>query len=360
MRTRTGRSTALALALTGMMIVGAGTASAVNITVGNANLPAEGSGNVTVTLDPQGSGVVATLNDIRLPDGVTVTEQVVTATLAAAITAESTDIPLGAGQADTLPSFGIVIIEGEEISYSSITGDTLVVAARGETPAAHAAGTAVTVPTNVPECSATDAITTCPAPCKEVVFAYLPDRCLPNPATCNADAACDSTTTDDCCCAGVRAIVIALGNLTEITSVTGVYTCKLQTTLTTGTLPLECPGVGGTCTGDGDCGSNEVCNTTDGVCVPAAPFQPAQSGDSPLVDGQGNLPTTCASGQVSIGGASCIGDCDNGGSVTGGELLTALDILLGEQDPEACPAYPSGVSGASLLVALDNLSFGCE
>jgi hypothetical protein len=252
-------------------------------------------------------------------------------------------IPLAAGDADTLPSFGLVVIEGEEISYSGITGDTLIVAARGTTPAAHAAGTAVTVPTRVPECEATSDITNLN---KEVVFSYLPDGCTPG--------------TD---CVGVRAIVIALDNLDEITTPTSVYRCTVKTNQNEGDFGLICPQVGGACTSNDECETTETCNTTAGTCVPNAPFQPAQSGDSPLSEGQvGNLPTTCSSGVVSVG-APCVGDCNGNGSVTPGELLLGLDIQLDERDLTECDAMDGNNDGrvtpGELLTALDNQLNDC-
>jgi Tfp pilus assembly major pilin PilA len=292
-----------------------------------------------VSVDPQGDGVVATLNDIKFPANgeVIVEEQVVTATLAEGITAESDMIPLTAGGADNLPSFGLVVIEGEEISYSGITDDTLIVAARGTTPAAHASGTAVTVPTRVPACSATAEITNLN---KEVVFSFLPDGCTPD--------------TD---CLGVRAIVIALDNLDEITNPTSIYRCTAKTDQSEGEFTLECPVVGGACDSNDDCETTETCNTTAGTCVPNAPFQPAQSGDSPLSEGQvGNLPTTCSAGVVSVGNA-CLGDCDGNGRVTPGELLIGLDIQLDVRDLSECTAMDGNNSGTvtpgELLTALD-------
>lgn len=322
MRTRTGRSTALALAAAGLLL-GAGTAWAVNIEIGNASIPPMGSGGVTVTLDPQGDGVVATLNDIQFPDGleVSVTEQVVSATLASDITDTATEIPLEEGDADTLPSFGIVQIDDEEISYSSIAGDTLIVAARGETPAAHTAGAAVTVPTRVPMCSATAQLTNLN---KEAVFSYIPDGCTPG--------------TD---CEGVRAIVIALDNLDEITSPTSLYTCTVETDQDEGTHTLGCP---------------EEDSAED-------PFQPAQSGDSPLVNGEGNLPTTCSDGTVTIG-AACVGDCGGDGEVGLGEVQISFNIFLGTANLDTCPAADGPpqngeVSLGEVQTAFNNFLNGC-
>jgi hypothetical protein len=97
--------------------------------------------------------------------------------------------------------------------------------------------------------------------------------------------------------------------------------------------------------------------------VPNAPFQPAQSGDSPLSEGQvGNLPTTCSSGVVSVG-APCVGDCNGNGSVTPGELLLGLDIQLDERDLTECDAMDGNNDGrvtpGELLTALDNQLNDC-
>jgi hypothetical protein len=336
------------------MLLGVGTAWAVNIEIEGVTIPPQGTGEIQVSVDPQGDGVVATLNDVQFPAGgeVVVTERTVTAALASDITADATEIPLEEGDADSLPSFGIVDIEGEEISYSGIDGDTLIVASRGGRctvggdpcvedadcesgtcvgAAAHTAGTAVTVPTRVPECSATSDITNLN---KEVVFSFLPDQCTPG--------------TD---CVGVRAIVIALDNLDEITSATSIYRCTVQTNQDTGEFPLVCPVLGGACTTDDDCEENETCNTTAGTCVPDAPFQPAQSGDSPLSEGQvGNLPTTCAGATVTVSETpSCVGDCGEPlGTVSLGEVQRAFRGFL-TQDTSLCMAADAnGMGGISL------------
>jgi hypothetical protein len=304
----------------------------------------QGSGNVQVSVDPEGDGVVATLNDIQFPAGgeVVVTERTITAMLTVAIDAD--DDMITVDNADSFPSFGIVVIEGEEISYSGINDNTLIVAARGENAAPHAANTPVTVPTRVPECSATPDVTTLN---KEVVFSFLPDGCTPG--------------TD---CQGVRAIVIALDNLDEITNPTPVYTCRVQTNQDEGTFTLGCPEVGVACTSDEQCEEAETCNTTSGICVPDAPFQPAQAGDSPLVKGQvGNLPTTCTEGEIVVGVSACVGDCNSNVAVTIGEVQRCIGMLLETLPADNCvPCDRNGngsVTIGEVQEAISNLLTEC-
>jgi hypothetical protein len=47
---------------------------------------------------------------------------------------------------------------------------------------------------------------------------------------------------------------------------------------------------------------------------------------------------------------ACVGDCDGGGSVTIDELITLVNIALGNTQPSACPHGIS--SGAEVDVAL--------
>jgi hypothetical protein len=333
------------LLATASMLINVQMALAVNIQIGSAVLPPQGTGQFEVAVDPQGDGVVGLLNDVRLPaDGkVFVSERTFTAALAADITATATEIPLQEGQAAALPSFGTVSIDGETISYGSIVGDTLIVAARGEPPAAHGAGTAVVASTRVPDCTATAAVTDRNM---DVVFSFLPSDCTPG--------------TD---CVGIRAILLSLDNFEEITSATVVYRCSLRTMVEQGTFTLECPEVGDACTESDDCENGETCNSAQGVCIPAQPFKPAQASDSPLVDGQlGNLPTTCTGSPI-IEPPACLGDCNDDGRVTPGELLIGLDIQLNDLDLSYCTAMDGNNSGTvtpgELLTALDHQLATC-
>jgi hypothetical protein len=59
---------------------------------------------------------------------------------------------------------------------------------------------------------------------------------------------------------------------------------------------------------------------------------------------------------------TCDGDCNNDGQVTIDELLTLVDIALGNARPSACPnGVPSGaeVDIALILQAVNNALNGC-
>jgi hypothetical protein len=145
------------------------------------------------------------------------------------------------------------------------------------------------------------------SPMKDVVFAYLPDQCVPRAEACSSASGCDPET-ETCCCVGVRAIMIALDNLSEITDSRPIYSCQFEASVEEGMFDVLCPD-SRACTSSEQCDAGDTCDTTNSVCVPAEPFQAAQAGDSPLAPGNiGNLPTTCAKGVVNVGVAACLGD----------------------------------------------------
>jgi hypothetical protein len=60
---------------------------------------------------------------------------------------------------------------------------------------------------------------------------------------------------------------------------------------------------------------------------------------------------------------SCTGDCDGDGTVTVDEILTLVNIALGNADATACPnGIPSGaqVDVALILTAVNNALNGCS
>jgi hypothetical protein len=281
----------------GPLVVGGGGAGApdVEIELGSTIVSRGGRSGIAATLHTGNVGVVATLNDIVFPAGgeVVVARREVTATLAEDLSADALEIALEPGQAQELPPFGIVVIDEEEISYFAIDGDRLAVAARGEVPSAHAMGTEVRVPSNVPECRMAPALGI-PGVEKAAVFSFLPDGCDPSPATC---------TLGLTCCLGVRAIVIALDNLNFIPDGTFLYACSVEAGESTGTFVLPCPE------------NMEF------------PFQPAQAGGSPLEIG-GNLPTTCRDATVTVSDeSSVLLKVGSATLPTGGE--GSVDLTLG-------------------------------
>ena len=59
---------------------------------------------------------------------------------------------------------------------------------------------------------------------------------------------------------------------------------------------------------------------------------------------------------------ACVGDCDGGGSVTIDELITLVNIALGNAQPSACQhGVPSGaeVNVALIIQAVNNALNGC-
>jgi hypothetical protein len=260
----------------GALIAGGGAGGPqVEIDLGSTVVSSNGRSSIAATLHSTNAGVVATLNDIVFPAGgeVFIPQREITATLAEDLSADALEILLQPGQAQALPSFGIVVIDEEEISYLAIDGDTLIVAARGDVPSAHAKGSEVRSPFDVPECRMAPALGI-PGVEKDVVFAFLPDGCTPSRATC---------TPGVTCCLGVRAIVIALDNLNAIPDGTFLYACTVEAGEATGTFALPCP--------QGPQGE--------------FPFQPAMSGASPLEIG-GNLPTTCVDATVTVSDSASV------------------------------------------------------
>jgi hypothetical protein len=60
---------------------------------------------------------------------------------------------------------------------------------------------------------------------------------------------------------------------------------------------------------------------------------------------------------------ACVGDCNNDGTVTVDEILTMVNIALGNADVTACPnGIPSGaqVDVALILTAVNNGLNGCQ
>jgi hypothetical protein len=303
MRTRKGRQTALAVAAAGYLFLGAAAAQAAEITVGDATIGTNSEGFVTVTLNlDEGDAVAGTLNDItfepdaRIPGIMGMT---VVTTLAEAIPAgELTTVTVT--DAVELPSFGTITVEGEEISYSAKDDATgvLTVASRGDDSVTHDAGAEVEIPTALPDCQMTEELANLPDP-KEAVFSFLPDGCDP-------ESDCDT----------VRGIVIALDNLGEIPDGTPLYTCTIATGDNEGDYDLGCP--------------------------------EAQASTPP--DGEGNVmqvDTTCNPGVVTVG-VQLIGDCDNSGEVSLGEVQISFNIFLGDAPLSSCPAASSDGEEVSL------------
>jgi hypothetical protein len=246
---------------------GAGTAAAeVQIIVGSANLPPNSEAVVQVTIQTESDGVVATLNDLLFEPPLSIPEIVSAATtLAADIDAD--DVSIAVTDAAGLPDLGVVRIGTERVLYSGKSANVLTVAARGAdgtTAAAHAMGSAVEVPTRVPNCQIAAGIAQLD---KSAVFSYLPDGCTP-----------DAPPPNDC--QGVRAIVIGVSSFTSIPSGSTLYTCTVSSGSASGDFPLACP---------------------DGEKV-QPPIQAAQASGDPDVH-PAPFVTECADGVVHIVGS---------------------------------------------------------
>jgi len=137
------------------------------------------------------------------------------------------------------------------------------------------------------------------------------------------------------------------------------------------------------------CTSNAQCTSTfcvDAVCCNAASCRTDQrcniygsSGmcDDPLPRGKGcHQNSDCASNNCEAGPPSrcgvalptptatpgCVGDCDGSGDVTAGDLLTLVNIALGNADALVCPnGIPSGVDTDVTLIlqAVNAVLSGC-
>lgn len=76
---------------------------------------------------------------------------------------------------------------------------------------------------------------------------------------------------------------------------------------------------------------------------------------APIATGDGPL-------AIAIALPHCYGDCDNSGSVTITEILTLVNIVLGDAEPSACGyGVPTGseVNIARIIQAVNNALHGC-
>jgi len=137
-------------------------------------------------------------------------------------------------------------------------------------------------------------------------------------------------------CTGLRAVIIALDNTDAIANGKTLYRCKVNIAggAADGAYPL----------------------TASSVVASDTAFEP--------VCGTGSAPQCGATnGNVNVGAVACACDCNGDTEVSAGELLTGLDILLGDRDLTECEAADANkdgeVSAGELLTGLDNLLLGC-
>ena len=81
------------------------------------------------------------------------------------------------------------------------------------------------------------------------------------------------------------------------------------------------------------------------------------------------MPTTLYAGTIGDGVfaiqqvAVCVGDCDSSGNVTMTDLITLVNIALGNAEPGACPnglAIGGDVNIALIIQAVNNALSGCS
>jgi hypothetical protein len=316
MGNRTGRIAVLgSLVAAGALCFGAAVAHAVTIDIQNATTSGT-SASVAVKLNSQGARVAGTQNDIGY-DNTKVSFPVTKTCLRTNTTLCADD--------SQCPITAMYCVGG---SNDKMTCTTIT-----DCPGTGAA----CVPTHEP--CLVRPMCTVAATGKEAFFAYLKTKgCSPgidpnnNPCTCTPG-------TD---CTAIRAIVASLNIVkpTEITNGTTLYNCQV----------------------------NLVGGTTSAALVngdPATETAAAAGAGDP--DGNALTTTKGADGTIMVttGGVGCLGSCGKNCNVTPGNLLTGLDILLGEQDLIVCDHW--GVNGASgtdvtpgrLLTGLDNLLEGC-
>ncbi len=365
MRKRTGRNSAVALAAAALLCA-AGLAQAAQIITGpcqsstdpeaaavsGCTIEPAANGTMRASLLTEGDEVAALQNDLVFPEDVAIAQQFeAVTTTTAAIGPKDTTIPLA--DASAFPDFGIIQIEGEEIAYGSKDGNNLLVAddsmvcnpagtmppdctmdtdctapaicvpagrgQNGTTAAAHASGSNVSLPADIPDCTMTEALA---ALNKSAVFSYLPSGCTPG--------------TD---CAGIRAIVVSIMEpaFDTIPDGTVLYTCKVE--VAAGGNPdsaerdLVCP------SGDAD-----------------PPFEAAQSSTPPppVLNN-----TTCVDNQVRI----CDGDCNLDRQVFVNEVTIGFQILAGNQPVTNCLSADANNDGEvfvnEVTLAFNRLANGC-
>jgi hypothetical protein len=79
------------------------------------------------------------------------------------------------------------------------------------------------------------------------------------------------------------------------------------------------------------------------------------------VGAAGGAPPVAASLTPSVGGGDCIGDCNGDGHVTIDEIITAVNIALGDADPSTCESLAGNgqVTVAEILTVVDEAINGC-
>ena len=94
----------------------------------------------------------------------------------------------------------------------------------------------------------------------------------------------------------------------------------------------------------------------DQTCVPAAGTPPC-SGASPVSQ------IAIDQGSVTVGGMSCVGDCDGSGDVTVDEIIKMVNIALGTIDLSECAAADGSGDGAvtvdEIVQAVNKALTGC-
>jgi hypothetical protein len=129
------------------------------------------------------------------------------------------------------------------------------------------------------------------------------------------------------------------------------------------TIPMPC--------GEDPCSTGE-CDSSTGECIPGNEGAPCDDGNVCTTNDQ------CQSGECvgTAGGtpgptptptppsvSGCVGDCNNDGVVTIGEIITGIDIALGNADVSECENFDANDDGLvtvdEILTAVNNALDGC-
>lgn len=353
MRSNVGRGIMLALAAG--LLTTATPARAIKLQVGSGAALPGATAVVPVSLVSEGATVAGTENVIGFDAAAPIGQRTLSTTLAQAIGATDTAIPVV--DASAFPDLGTVVIDNETIQFGRVDGNTLVVGGCTNVPqgqtvklackessecnggtcaplnrgqncqqgqdckAAHNQGAAVTSPPSspLPDCRRNASLTGV-----GTGFAFTNLACFTTPA-CETPPCQEPHPTCECSfsgtprmCDAIVAIVVKTQDLNTPIPDGTLYSCNVPISgnAQLGTVyPLSCPA------------SVSLTSTPDGTQAAA----------------------TCTQDAKVTVGAGCAGDCDGKNGVSLAEIQTGILIKKGSKELSTCPAMDGDNSGVVSL-----------
>lgn len=112
------------------------------------------------------------------------------------------------------------------------------------------------------------------------------------------------------------------------------------------------------CTAQSRCDTLEISGQPRGLCMAGAP-----SGNTPTPTVGGGGPTPTATQGTPPTPGACVGDCNDDGMVAVNELITGVNIALGNTDASACPSFDTNDDGSvtvnELIAGVNSALNGC-